>query len=79
MGNAFGINDDPYPPQQLRLRGTEIQGRQFVRKTARRDDDPRTIEFTHSMTVSGEDEGGDRGQYALYFDVRLFEQQEVVG
>lgn len=79
IGDAFGIGDDPYPTQQLRLRWTEIQGRQFVRKTVRRDDDPRTIEFTHSITVSGEDDGGDRGQYALYFDVRLFVREEVVG
>jgi hypothetical protein len=78
VGNALGVNDDRYPPQQLRIRWPEIQGRQFVRKTARRNDDPRTIEYTHVITVTGFDEARDRGQYALYFDVRLFEDQEVL-
>jgi hypothetical protein len=36
----------------------------------RRDDDPRTIDdWTHKLILSGIDDGGDRGQYALYFKV----------
>ena len=78
VGNIFGINDDPYPPQQLRLRWTEIQGRQFTRQTLRRDDDPRTIDFTHSILASAVNESGDLGKYALYFDVRLSEESDVL-
>ena len=71
---SFGVDDDPYPPQQLLIRWPEIQGRKFHRQTARRDDDQRTIEYTHSITVSAEDEGGSKGRYVVYFDVWVFEE-----
>lgn len=76
IAGILGIDDDPYPPQQLRLRWSELQGQQFVRRTTRRNDDPRTIDFTHSIILSGVDDGGDRGQYAIYFDVRQITEEE---
>jgi hypothetical protein len=41
-----------------------------VKPDVRRNDDPRTIsDWTHQLILSGVDDGGDRGQYAIYFKV----------
>lgn len=77
ISSALGADDDPYVPQTETLRWTDIVGRRFQRRTLRRDDDPRTAEYTHHIIVSGTDQGGDRGVYAFYFDLRLFQIEEV--
>jgi hypothetical protein len=76
VADLFGINDDPYPPQQLQIRAQDLLRRQFPRRTLERDDDPNTIEYTHFIVASGIDEGGDLGRYAAYFDVRFFPEDE---
>jgi len=75
--SALGADDDPYVPQQLRLHWADILNGNYTRQTLRRDDDPRIVEYTHSIVVTGIDQGGDRGEYALYFDVRQFDVEEV--
>jgi len=71
--SLVGADDDAYVPGNLLLHWTDILGHAFPKQTLRRDDDPRTIEYTHQLIVSGVDQGGDRGEYALYFDVRQFD------
>lgn len=72
VSSVLGADDDAYVPGQLLLHWTDILGHNFSKQLLRRNDDPRTISYTHQLVVSGVDQGGDRGEYALYFDVRLF-------
>lgn len=78
VASLFGVDDDPYPPQQLLIKWTELQGRKFHLQTAKRDDDERTIEYTHSITLSAEDEGGSKGKYVAYFMVIMESIAELV-
>jgi hypothetical protein len=78
IGRSLGIDDDKYDPQQLRLTWTELQRGGFPKQTLRRTDDNNTIDYTHRIDLTGVDEGGDLGRYALYFDIRLFVDSEVL-
>jgi hypothetical protein len=44
----------------------------------KRADDPREFDFTHSIIVTGKDQGGDLGKYAFYFDIKTRIIQEFV-
>lgn len=70
LDGAFGIGDDPYGEQSLRVSWQDINSWPPFRTTIR-DDDPRPIaNWTHELVLTGTDHGGDRGAYALYFRVR---------
>jgi hypothetical protein len=64
--DLFGANDDPYTSQQFRLTWDEIQGQAFTKKTR-----SGIGNYTHEITITGEDDGGDHGTYRLLFDVRV--------
>ena len=79
--SLLGADDDQYNPGSLLIHAVDLLERfkadplsrpdQFPLQIVRRDDDAKTIEFTHSLILSGTDQGGDRGEYGFYFDVRL--------
>ena len=83
----FGADDDQLNPGSILIRTADLLKRfkgdplaapdQFPIKTLRRDDDAKTVEFTHSVILSGTDQGGDRGEYGFYFDVRLSSGIEI--
>jgi hypothetical protein len=81
FGDILGMGDDPYSAETLRLDWAALQAdspRPF-QPVVRRDDDPQTIEgWTHRITLSGIDDGGDQGQYALYFRVDVERVRRVV-
>lgn len=70
MGDVFGMSDDPYPGQSLRVPWTEIGEWGPPRQPPRsRSDDPKRIPlWTHRVKVTGRDDGGDYGDYDFYFD-----------
>ncbi|MFZ0548837.1 MAG: hypothetical protein WAM60_25530 [Candidatus Promineifilaceae bacterium] len=71
FGNILGMGDDAYNAESFSLFwGDLASGSPTLQSPVRRDDDPRSIDqWTHKLTLSGTDDGGDRGQYALYFKV----------
>lgn len=71
MGGIFGMGDDPYPGQSLRVPWEEIGQWGPPRQMPRtRGDDPKTIkDWTHRVKVTGRDDGGDLGDYDFYFDM----------
>lgn len=71
FGSILGMGDDPYNAESFPLSWTTLkQGNPPLQPPVTRNDDPRTIaEWTHKLVLSGMDDGGDRGQYALYFKV----------
>jgi len=69
ISSVLGADDDAYTPQQRVLHWTDLKD-PSLRQTLQRSDDPRHIDYTHSIVVSGIDQGGDRGEYAFYFDIR---------
>ena len=77
FGNVLGMGDDPYDPQSISLPwSTLVSGAVSVQPPIHRNDDSRTIEdWTHKIVLSGVDDGGDRGQYVLYF--RVWTTQDV--
>lgn len=79
ISNALGMKDDPYVPQQLRILWSDIQKHNFSKQDRRSPDttDPRSITYTHSIGVTGIDDGGDRGEYHFYYEVKLFEENEI--
>jgi len=78
VSSILGADDDPYVPQVHLLHAFDILKRNYTRQTLHRADDPHFLEYTHSIVVSGIDQGNDRGEYAFYFDVRQFDVQEVL-
>ncbi len=66
----LGVADDVFTPGAVPLRSDWLAAADTRRRTLRRKDDARTIDWTDVMVVIGRDDGGDVGEYALYFDVR---------
>lgn len=75
LRNLFDSPDDPYPAGVLELKWNDMRQRSVPKQVLRRPDDPHTITWTESITVSAKDSGGDFGQYAFYFDVNVFDSQ----
>lgn len=71
----FDSPDDPYLAGVLDLRWNDMRQRSVPKKVLRRDDDPHTVTWTESITVSGKDSGGDLGVYVFYLDVNVFDTQ----
>lgn len=71
MGDVFGMGDDPYPGQSLRIPWDQVGDFGPPRQPARtRPDDPKQIpRWTHRLTLSARDDAGDFGHYDLFFDV----------
>ncbi|MBE8515974.1 AbfB domain-containing protein [Amycolatopsis sp. H6(2020)] len=69
--HALGVADDIYNPQPLPLARDWLLSANGRRRTLRRGDDPKTIEYTDFVVLRGTDDGGDVGEYAVYFDVRV--------
>jgi hypothetical protein len=71
FGDVLGMGDDPYDPESFRLFWGDLKaGTPAVQPAYSRSDDPRKIEgWTHRLILSGVDDGGDHGQYAVYFKV----------
>lgn len=74
--NWFDSPDDPYPAGMLELSWEEIQHTAANKKILRRPDDGHTILWTHSISVTGRDDGGDVGVYVFYFDVNIINVQQ---
>jgi hypothetical protein len=70
-GDILGVADDPYNPQSINLDLTTMTNPNRPRMVLTRDDDPHRVEYTDVIVLTGTDQGGDFGEYALYFDVRL--------
>ncbi len=71
--SLFDSPDDPYQPGYIKLKSAELKGRSLPKKLLRRPDDPNTVTYTESVTVTGVDNGGDRGIYTFYFDVDVLD------
>lgn len=71
----FDSPDDPYPAGILDLKWNDMRQRSVPKKVLRRDDDPHTVTWTESITVSATDNGGDLGVYVFYFDINVFDTQ----
>jgi hypothetical protein len=68
--DVLGTEADKYPPGAIRLMPAGMLFGAERRRTLRRADDQKTISFTDEIVVTGTDDGGDRGEYAIYFDIR---------
>jgi hypothetical protein len=69
--DVLGTADDAYNPANLLLLPAVLGDPNRPRQVLRRSDDPRTAEYTDVIAIAGTDEGGDPGDYAFYFDVRV--------
>lgn len=67
----FKSPDDPYPADILDLKWNDMRQQSVPKKVLRRDDEPHTVTWTESITVTGTDSGGGLGVYVFYFDVIL--------
>ena len=64
--------DDAYPAGYLSLSWEDILRGSVPKKVVRRDDDSKTITYTHYIMVEQTDNGGDLGRYLFYFDINVF-------
>jgi hypothetical protein len=72
--SVIGADDDPFTPQTLLINATDMvlaKTNSLPRKHLKRGDDLREFDFTHSIILTGTDQGGDRGEYGLYFDLKV--------
>lgn len=71
LGDMFGMGDDPYDGQMLRVALEDLGDAGPAPQPPRtRPDDPKSIpHWTHRITLTGYDDGGDYGQYEAYFNV----------
>lgn len=85
MDGIFGMGDDPYDSQVMSIRWEELgDWGPTVQPPYKRADDPKIISpWTHKLTVTGHDDGGDLGSYSFYFfvdvtvKVRLVDEGEI--
>ncbi|MFE7278314.1 peptidoglycan-binding protein [Streptomyces sp. NPDC057623] len=66
----LGISDDVYNPSAIALSRDQLLSANSRRQTRSRPDDPRTLKFTDAILLSGVDDAGDTGVYAVYLDVQ---------
>lgn len=65
---------DLYPPGFLHISPAELDQQLPVKRLVRLTDDNKTLNYTHTFTLTATDGGiseGDRGYYAFYFEVRV--------
>jgi hypothetical protein len=67
---VLGTDSDTYAPRGIRLPAQAMAPAAQRRRTLRRTDDARHIDWTDVIVLIGVDDGGDVGEYAVYFDVR---------
>ncbi|MFD9339528.1 peptidoglycan-binding protein [Streptomyces sp. NPDC060028] len=67
---VLGIGNDVYNPSAIFLSKDRLLDANARRQTLQRPDDPRTLQFTDAVIISGTDDAGDPGVYALYLDVQ---------
>jgi hypothetical protein len=67
----FGSADDKYPDGVISMKADSLRARAANKRTLRRTDDLRTIEYTDEVTVTAKDNGGDVGIYTFYFKVEV--------
>ncbi len=79
LGGVFGMGDDPYPASALHLAWEELGQWGPPQQPARtRGDDPKRIEhWTHALKMAGQDDGGDYGDYDLYFNIFIEERSDT--
>ncbi|MEV6977470.1 peptidoglycan-binding protein [Kitasatospora sp. NPDC093806] len=70
VADVFGVKDDPYNPGAIALTQAQLLSADSRRQTRTRPDDPRTLEFTDTIVLTGVDDAGDIGKYVFYLDVR---------
>jgi hypothetical protein len=78
--DLLGADDDAYNAQTFMVPWTDMVASKEKRlevKTLKRDDDPHEVQYTHRILLSGTDDGGDRGEYGMYFMVRTRPRPEV--
>ena len=72
--DVLGTGNDAYNPATLQLPADVLGDPRRPRHKLEHPVDPRTAEFTDMIAVTGTDDGvfgADRGEYRLYFDVRV--------
>jgi hypothetical protein len=79
LGDIFGIGDDPYNSESIFLPWPGLRDGAFPdQPPVRRDDDNKEIkDWTHRVVLTGTDDGGDQGKYAIYLRVKV--NQVTVG
>lgn len=85
MADFLGAGDDPFNPGSIVI-GRDVMLNKFKPEQAAPDQFPtflldregKTFTYTHQVTVEGRDDGGDLGQYSLYFTVELHAGYQIV-
>ncbi|WP_053650345.1 peptidoglycan-binding protein [Streptomyces sp. XY431] len=70
VADLFGIKDDAYNPGAIALSKDQLLSANSRRQVRTRPDDPRTLQFTDTIVLTGVDDAGDIGKYAFYLDVQ---------
>ena len=72
MDAAFGLlgaGNDRVQSESLGFDQPGLRVPNRTRRTLRRSDDPRTVDYTDVLDLTGIDDGGNVGEYAFYFDI----------
>lgn len=81
LEKLLGMGPDVYEAGHLAISAREIEAGPARKPPFKRGDDSDVIrEWTHEIVVRGRDDGGDRGQYRLFFDVTrvdIYEENPV--
>ncbi|WP_333777173.1 peptidoglycan-binding domain-containing protein [Streptomyces sp. IBSBF 3136] len=70
VADLFGVKDDAYNPGAIALSQDQLLSANSRRQTRTRPDDPRTLQFTDTIVLTGVDDAGDVGKYVFYLDVQ---------
>lgn len=68
---------DVYPPGFIAIHASELHQQPGI-QTLTRPDDGKTLQYTHTFTVTATDDGGDVGYYAFYFEIKVHQVQNVI-
>jgi hypothetical protein len=76
LDGVFGIGDDPYPPAAKLVLWQDLKNRPEPMSYARPGESTTISAYHEVLTLSGVDDGGDRGEYRVFF---LFEHANNPG
>ncbi|MER7485917.1 peptidoglycan-binding protein [Streptomyces sp. NPDC126497] len=66
----LGMGPDAYQPSAIALPAARLLSADGRRRTLQRPDDPRTLQYTDELVLTGVDDAGDLGVYAIYLDIQ---------
>ncbi len=76
ISKIFGLDDDPYPPASINIFANDMIYNNYGHYN--RTFKSRSVNFTHSFDLVGFDQGGDKGIYTFFLELKVINETERI-